>query len=109
MLDHDLEPEDRSVRGSLVLGLSNADIHCLDVFEGDVRASLPMLKPPLTDHVLEIRNTLGREFRSIPLVPSYRSRLMRSRDTESSAQPGKRNQTSHLPRRNPSHQTLRRH
>lgn len=35
MLDYDLEPEDRSVRGSLVLGLSGADISCLDVFEGD--------------------------------------------------------------------------
>ena len=36
MLGHDLEPEDRSVRGSLVLGLSKADINSLDVFEGDV-------------------------------------------------------------------------
>lgn len=36
MLDHDLEPEGRSVRGSLVLGLSKADIDCLDVFEGNV-------------------------------------------------------------------------
>jgi len=35
MLDHDLEPEDRSVRGSLVFGLSEADISSLDVFEGD--------------------------------------------------------------------------
>jgi len=34
MLDRDLEPEDRSVRGSLVLGLSNTDISCLDLFEG---------------------------------------------------------------------------
>lgn len=36
MLDHDLELEDRSVRGSLVLGLSKADIDSLDVFEGGV-------------------------------------------------------------------------
>jgi len=39
MLDHDLEPEDRSVRGSLVLGLSKADIDSLDVFEGNVGTS----------------------------------------------------------------------
>jgi hypothetical protein len=36
MLDHDLAPEDRSVRGSLVLGLSKADMSFLDAFEGDV-------------------------------------------------------------------------
>jgi len=35
MLNHELEPEDRSVRGSLVVGLSKADMSCLDVFEGD--------------------------------------------------------------------------
>ena len=39
MLDHDLGPEERSVRGSLVLGLSKADINSLDVFEGDVGVS----------------------------------------------------------------------
>lgn len=43
MLGHDLEPEGRSVRGSLVLGLSKADISCLDMFEGDVRTSFPTL------------------------------------------------------------------
>jgi len=43
MLDHDLEPEDRSVRGSLVLGLSEEDISYLDVFEGDVRTFFPTL------------------------------------------------------------------
>jgi len=41
MLDHDLEPEDRSVRGSLVLGLSKADVDSLDVFEGNVGTSFP--------------------------------------------------------------------
>ena len=44
MLDHDLEPEDRSVRGSLILGLSKADINSLDAFEGDVGAFLSTLK-----------------------------------------------------------------
>ena len=44
MLGHDLEPEDRSVRGSLVLGLSKSDIGFLDVFEGSVGTSLPTLK-----------------------------------------------------------------
>jgi len=39
MLGHDLEPEDRSVRGSLVFGLSKADMDSLDVFEGDVGTS----------------------------------------------------------------------
>jgi hypothetical protein len=43
MLGHDLEPEDRSVRGCLVLGLSEEDISCLDVFEGDVWASFSTL------------------------------------------------------------------
>ena len=43
MLDHDLEPEDRSVRGSLVIGLSKADIDSLDVFEGNV-STFPALK-----------------------------------------------------------------
>lgn len=43
MLDHDLEPEDRSVRGSLVIGLSKADIDSLDVFEGNV-GTFPELK-----------------------------------------------------------------
>ena len=41
MLDNDLEPEDRSVRGSLVLGLSKADVYSLDVFEGNVGSSFP--------------------------------------------------------------------
>ena len=44
MLDHDLEPEDRSVRGSLVLGLSESDIGFLDTFEGDVGTFLPTIK-----------------------------------------------------------------
>jgi len=43
MLGHDLEPEDRSVRGSLVLGLSKADMNSLDVFEGNVGISFPTL------------------------------------------------------------------
>ena len=43
MLDHDLAPEDRSVRGSLVLGLSKTDMNFLDVFEGDVGTSFRTL------------------------------------------------------------------
>ena len=89
MLGHDLEPEDRSVRGSLVLGLSKVDITSLDVFEGDVRTSLPKLKPLFTDHSSKISNTLGRRFRSIPWVPSSPSMPTRSRNTESQAPIGK--------------------
>lgn len=44
MLDHDLRPEERSVRGTLVLGLSKADVDYLDVFEGDVGDHLSDLK-----------------------------------------------------------------
>ncbi|KAF9243516.1 hypothetical protein BU15DRAFT_86460 [Melanogaster broomeanus] len=35
MFDHDLELEDRCVRGSLVIGLSDEDIRLLDIFEGN--------------------------------------------------------------------------
>ncbi|KAG2131355.1 hypothetical protein DEU56DRAFT_814097 [Suillus clintonianus] len=35
MFDHDLNPEERSVRGSLVTGLSEEDIRLLDIFEGN--------------------------------------------------------------------------
>ena len=89
MLDHDLEPEDRSVRGSLVLGLSKVDISSLDAFEGDVGTSLLKLKHLFTDHSSEISNTLGRKFKSIPWGPSSPSRPTRSRNTESQVPPGK--------------------
>ena len=36
MFDRDLEPEERTVRGTLVLGLTNEDIRLLDVYEEDV-------------------------------------------------------------------------
>lgn len=36
MFDHDLNSEEKSVRGSLVTGLSDADVRLLDIFEGDV-------------------------------------------------------------------------
>lgn len=36
MFDRDLSPEEKSVRGSLVTGLSESDVRLLDVFEGDV-------------------------------------------------------------------------
>ena len=45
MLDHELEPEERSVRGSLVVGLSKADMSNLDVFEGCVGIALSNTKP----------------------------------------------------------------
>jgi len=35
MFDHDLNLEDRSVRGSLVTGLSKEDVRLLDIFEGN--------------------------------------------------------------------------
>ncbi|KDQ57333.1 hypothetical protein JAAARDRAFT_35959 [Jaapia argillacea MUCL 33604] len=35
LFDHELEPEDRSVRGTLVTGLSQSDIDFLDTFEGN--------------------------------------------------------------------------
>ncbi|KAG2149077.1 uncharacterized protein EDB93DRAFT_1143515 [Suillus bovinus] len=35
MFDHDLNPDEKSVRGSLVTGLSDEDVKLLDVFEGD--------------------------------------------------------------------------
>ncbi|KAG1895386.1 uncharacterized protein F5891DRAFT_1059173 [Suillus fuscotomentosus] len=35
MFDHDLNSEEKSVRGSLVTGLSDADVQLLDIFEGD--------------------------------------------------------------------------
>ncbi|KIJ57819.1 hypothetical protein HYDPIDRAFT_103800 [Hydnomerulius pinastri MD-312] len=35
MFDHDLELEERCVRGSLVTGLSDDDIRLLDIFEGN--------------------------------------------------------------------------
>jgi hypothetical protein len=34
--DHELSQEERSVRGSLVVGLTKEDLEFLDVFEGDV-------------------------------------------------------------------------
>ena len=39
LLGRDLAAEDRSVRGTLVTGLNDADVALLDVFEGDVRFS----------------------------------------------------------------------
>ena len=41
LFDRDLEQEERSVRGTLVRGLTLTDIGHLDIFEGDVR--LPIL------------------------------------------------------------------
>ncbi|KAF8134919.1 hypothetical protein EV363DRAFT_1447730 [Boletus edulis] len=35
MFSRDLEPEERSVRGSMVVGLSDKDMRLLDIFEGD--------------------------------------------------------------------------
>lgn len=36
LFDRELAPEDRSVRGNLVVGLSQSDIELLDVFEAEV-------------------------------------------------------------------------
>lgn len=40
MFSSDLEPEERAVRGSLVVGLSDEDMRLLDIFEGDVSTNL---------------------------------------------------------------------
>jgi len=52
MFDRELSPEEKSVRGSLVTGLSEAEVLLLDVFEGDeyVRNLVPVypLSQPTT-------------------------------------------------------------
>jgi hypothetical protein len=40
MFRDDLEPEERYVRGSVVVGLSDKDMKALDIFEGNVSANL---------------------------------------------------------------------
>ncbi|KZT06158.1 uncharacterized protein LAESUDRAFT_680239 [Laetiporus sulphureus 93-53] len=44
LFDRDLSPEERTVRGTLVTGLSKSDVQLLDVFEGDqyTRESVPV-------------------------------------------------------------------
>ena len=39
MFDRDLNLEEKSVRGSLVTGLSKEDVRLLDIFEGNVSAA----------------------------------------------------------------------
>jgi len=64
MFDRELSPEEKSVRGSLVTGLSEADVRLLDFFEGDeyVRNLVPVhpLSPPttLSPHILGHTSTL---------------------------------------------------
>jgi len=40
MFDRDLEPEERTVRGTLVSGLTEEEVRLLDVFEGDVSSDV---------------------------------------------------------------------
>lgn len=40
MFSNELEPKERAVRGSLVVGLSDEDIRLLDIFEGNVSTNL---------------------------------------------------------------------
>jgi len=48
MFRRDLGLEERSVRGSLVVGLSDKDIRLLDFFEGNVSANPLQVEEPLT-------------------------------------------------------------
>ena len=57
MFSGDLEPEERSVRGSLVVGLSDEDVRLLDFFEGNVSTDL------LTMAAEEIHRDYGRNIR----------------------------------------------
>jgi len=41
MFDEELKPEERSVRGLLVIGLTEPDMEVLDDFEGEGEVSLP--------------------------------------------------------------------
>ena len=43
MFNRKLSPEEKSVRGSLVTGLSESDVMLLDIYEGDVRLSIETL------------------------------------------------------------------
>lgn len=45
LFERELKPEERSVRGTLVTGLTKEDIALLDVFEGDVREIASVLSP----------------------------------------------------------------
>lgn len=63
MFNRELSPEDKSVRGSLVLGLSESDVRLLDVFEGDVCFSITLL------HITVI-HTDDQEY-TRDLVPVY--------------------------------------
>jgi len=47
LFKEDLEREERCVRGSLVTGLSDTDLHLLDEFEGDVGSSSQRKDPDL--------------------------------------------------------------
>jgi hypothetical protein len=46
MFKGELEPEERSVRGTLVTGLTDADMVLLDIFEGNVRRPLELIVIP---------------------------------------------------------------
>ncbi|KAG5643018.1 hypothetical protein DXG03_001756 [Asterophora parasitica] len=48
LVDRDLEPEERSVRGTLVTGLSERDIKLLDIFEGSEYVRKPIDVHPLS-------------------------------------------------------------
>ncbi|KZP11022.1 hypothetical protein FIBSPDRAFT_195475 [Athelia psychrophila] len=45
LFNRELSPEDKSVRGSLVTGLSESDVQLLDVFEGDYTRDLVPVHP----------------------------------------------------------------
>ncbi|EGN98607.1 hypothetical protein SERLA73DRAFT_181151 [Serpula lacrymans var. lacrymans S7.3] len=65
MFDHELDLEERSVRGSLVTGLTAADMKLLDIFEGDEYIRDSVLVHPLTPLV-----SLDVSGSGVDLVPS---------------------------------------
>ncbi|KAG2070743.1 hypothetical protein BDR04DRAFT_1076330 [Suillus decipiens] len=69
MFDHDLDSEEKSVRGSLVTGLSDEDVRLLDVFEGNQYTRELVSVYPLGP-LANIREMLPIEVKSlVPATP----------------------------------------
>lgn len=65
LFDHDLDEDKRSVRGSLISGLTDEDVRLLDVFEGDEYTREAVVAHPLGPLIsLSPANTMG------PFVPT---------------------------------------
>jgi len=71
MFDRELSPEEKSVRGSLVTGLSESEVRLLDIFEGDeyIRDLVPVhpisLPTTLSPHVY------GHQSVTLPLAAPH--------------------------------------